>query len=95
MTNTLSVAEAKAKLSEILNRVNEKGDRYIIERRGKPVAAVVPLQDLPLEQRVPADDWLRGLLDLGPDGEAFAEILDDIVSERASNLPRDVNLGDD
>ena len=95
MTNILSVGEAKAKLSEILNRVREKGDRYIIERRGKPVAAVVPLQDLPLEQRVPADDWLRGLMDLGPDGEALAETLDDIVAERASNLPRDVDLGDD
>ena len=67
MTNTLSVAEAKAKLSEILNRVRERGERYVIQRHGKPVAAVVPVEDLPLEHRLQADDWLNAFLDLGPE----------------------------
>jgi antitoxin (DNA-binding transcriptional repressor) of toxin-antitoxin stability system len=35
----MSVAEAKAKLSEMLARV-EKGERFTITRRGKPVAVV-------------------------------------------------------
>ena len=35
-----TVAEAKARLSEILNRV-EAGERVTITRRGTPVAAVV------------------------------------------------------
>lgn len=35
----VSVAEAKAKLSEILRRV-EAGERVTITRRGKPVATV-------------------------------------------------------
>jgi len=95
MTNTLSVAEAKAKLSEILNRVRERGERYVIQRHGKPVAAVVPIEDLPLEHRLQADDWLNAFLDLGPDGDEFADILDEIVRERAANPPRDVDLGDD
>ncbi len=33
----VSVAEAKAKLSELLNRV-EQGESFTITRRGKPVA---------------------------------------------------------
>lgn len=93
MTRTLGVAEAKAKLSEILNRVRERGERYIIQRRGKPVAAVVPLEDLPLEHRLQADDWLIDLLDLGPEGEALADVLDEIIQERAANPPPDMDLG--
>jgi hypothetical protein len=56
----------------------------IIQRRGKPIAAVVPLADLPLKQRLRAGDWLGDLLDLGSDGVELAEILDEIVRERAS-----------
>ena len=43
----VSVAEAKAKLSELLKRV-EAGEQITITRRGKPVAVVsVPLKPLP------------------------------------------------
>ena len=38
----VSVAEAKAKLSEILTRV-EQGEEVVITRRGKPVAALSPI----------------------------------------------------
>ena len=37
----VSVAEAKAKLSEILTRV-EQGEEIVITRRGKPVATLSP-----------------------------------------------------
>ncbi len=39
----VSVAEAKAKLSEILTRV-EQGEEVVITRRGKPVATLSPAQ---------------------------------------------------
>lgn len=39
--HTLSVAQAKAHLSEALARV-EAGDELIITRRGRPVARLVP-----------------------------------------------------
>ena len=43
----VSVAEAKAKLSELLNKV-EAGEEITITRRGKPVAVVgSPLKPLP------------------------------------------------
>ena len=95
MTNMLSVAEAKARLSEILSRVREKGERYIIRNRGTPVAAVVPLADLPAEQLLAPDDWLHALLDLGSEGDEYADVLDEIMAERSSHPPREVELKDD
>ena len=38
----VSVAEAKAKLSELLNKI-EAGEHVTITRRGKPVAVMKPL----------------------------------------------------
>ena len=46
MTETLSVSEAKERLSEIVKRVADSGDRFVIESRGRPVAAVVRAEDL-------------------------------------------------
>ena len=46
MTETLSVSEAKERLSEIVDRVSGNGDRFVIESRGRPVAAVVSAEEL-------------------------------------------------
>jgi antitoxin (DNA-binding transcriptional repressor) of toxin-antitoxin stability system len=45
--NAVNVAEAKAHLSELLDRV-ERGEEVVITRRGKPVARVNRVQE-PLE----------------------------------------------
>lgn len=49
--NTVSVAEAKAHLSELLNQV-EAGEEIVITRRGQPIARLAPerkpLNALPL-----------------------------------------------
>jgi prevent-host-death family protein len=44
-TKKVSAAQAKAKLSELLARVAYGDERYVIERRGKPVAALVSVED--------------------------------------------------
>jgi len=41
--STITVAEAKAHLSEVLDRV-ERGEEVVITRRGKPVARVSQVQ---------------------------------------------------
>ncbi len=41
MADTINVAEAKAKLSELLARV-EAGEEIIIARAGKPIARLAP-----------------------------------------------------
>lgn len=43
---TYSAYDAKAKLSALLDRVEEHGETVIITRHGKPVAKVVPIEAL-------------------------------------------------
>jgi prevent-host-death family protein len=46
VTRAISVAEAKRRFSEILARTAYAGERFLIARRGKPLAALVALEDL-------------------------------------------------
>lgn len=46
----LSVGEAREQFADVLNRVSYRNERVVIERRGKGVAAVVPMEDLQLLQ---------------------------------------------
>lgn len=41
--NSLSLADAKSRLSEIIDRVSQ-GETVQITRRGKPVAQITPIQ---------------------------------------------------
>lgn len=54
---SVSVAEAKAHLSELLDAV-EKGERVQITRRGKPIADIVPK----VQPKIPIDlAWFDAL----------------------------------
>jgi prevent-host-death family protein len=60
--------EAKTHLSEYLNRVHYRGERVVIERHGKPVAALVGMEDLArLEQTTESDEerYRRALEEAG------------------------------
>lgn len=43
MKKNISTQSLKASIGEVVDAVRLRGDRYIIVRRGKPVAAIVPL----------------------------------------------------
>lgn len=58
MNKEISLAEAKATLSECIREV-EKGKKLVIKRHGKPVAALVQPKDL---------DNLERLRKAGPEG---------------------------
>ena len=45
-TTTVNAADAKEEFSELINRVAHNKERIIITRRGKDLAAIVPLEDL-------------------------------------------------
>ena len=71
--STFSVAEAKAHLSELLERA-EKGEKVVITRRGEPVVQLAPVRtakpridfaclralraDMPIA-KIPADKLIR------------------------------------
>jgi len=44
----LPASKAREQLAEVLNRVAYGGERVVLERRGKGVAAVIPVEDLEL-----------------------------------------------
>lgn len=44
----LTVGQVRDQFADALNQVAYRGDRIIIERRGKDIAAVVPIEDLEL-----------------------------------------------
>lgn len=45
---TITAAEAKVEFSELLSRVSHHKERIIITRRGKEIAAIIPVEDLQL-----------------------------------------------
>jgi len=58
---TVSVTEAKNKLTQLLKRV-EKGERVTIERHGHIIAEIVK----PPEKKVPKFGTLKGILHMPP-----------------------------
>jgi prevent-host-death family protein len=51
----INAMQVRQRLGELLNEVYYRGDSFIIERDGKPLAALIPLSDLEaLEKRTPA-----------------------------------------
>jgi prevent-host-death family protein len=58
---TMTAAGARSQFSEIVNHTAFGGERVVVTRRGKPLAALVPIDDLALleelENRVDARDF--------------------------------------
>ena len=59
---TLTTLDVRKHLGDILNRVAIRHDEYIIERKGKPLAAMVPLSRLEAMRRA-ARVYLLDVLD--------------------------------
>ncbi len=98
MTKRINAAQAKAHLSELIAKVAYGGEHYVIERRGKPVAALVSVDDLErLEEGRTTSTRPRGALALlgawreVDEGDIDA-LVADIYSERARDTGRPVSL---
>ena len=46
MKKELGVTEARKQFSDVVNQVQYSGDTYVIVKRGKPAAAIVPVEIL-------------------------------------------------
>ena len=87
MKHTISVTEAARNFADIVSRVFYRGERFVLERGGKPVARLIPvprggrLGDLP------------DLLEAGPRlSDEEAQALGRDVDEARESLPE---LGDE
>jgi prevent-host-death family protein len=67
-TTSISVADARSDLAELLNRVAYGKERLVITRHGRELAAIVPMEDLHVATRlrkfVARKDVARALAEL-------------------------------
>jgi len=59
---TISIAEARNKLADVINRVSYGGERFIFARRGKAVAALISAEDLQILRRIEDANDIRDAL---------------------------------
>jgi prevent-host-death family protein len=78
----LSVAEAKARLSEVVAAAR-RGRRVLILRHGKPAASVVPVSALDAEARRPISEVeARAFFESFDDGDPTVDAVSDLLSSR-------------
>jgi prevent-host-death family protein len=97
MTETLGVAEAKRRFSELLDRVRA-GERFIIARRGKPDAVLAPPDQVEATRPKPLGflSLVGAMADLDPsEAEAFQETMKEVVASRRKAKDREVPYFDD
>ena len=52
MLRSITASEARDEFAEVINQVAYGGDRVVIRRREKELAAVIPMEDLRLLERL-------------------------------------------
>jgi prevent-host-death family protein len=75
MRKTVSAMRARGKLGQILEEVFYRGDQYIIERSGKPMAAVVPVEQY--------DQWRQ-------EREAFFKLVEELRGRNRGARPAEI-----
>jgi prevent-host-death family protein len=91
MQHAYSLTEAKAKLSDIVNRVHFKNETFTITKKGKAVAVISPIRDLSeLNGKGEGLILAKGALS---DKDCFIdEMLEDIYQKRMDETDRMVDL---
>lgn len=86
MKKNISTQDLKTHVGEVVDAVRLRGDRYIIERRGKPVAAIVPLSvsENDERQRRRFFELLQTMRQQSQD--VPADIMEDAISEAVDEV---------
>ena len=58
MTNVVSALAARTQFGQILKRVSQRNERFIVDRRGEPKAIIMSLKDY-ISLIAPTPKWLR------------------------------------
>ncbi len=72
---TVSTMEVRKRIGDILNRVALRGDEYLVERKGKPLAVMMPVAKAAAIRRAARlyiDEWLARPSAVKTDAEAMA-----------------------
>ena len=93
MTNAMSVADAKKHFSELMSRVAYNNERFLIQRRGKPMAALVSAEDLARLEREPkAGQGLLSAVGACADFDEWDLMIENIYLQRERAEDRAVAL---
>jgi prevent-host-death family protein len=55
----VSVSDARQDFAELVNRAAYRGERVMVARRGRPIAAIVPIEDVEFLERYEDEIDLR------------------------------------
>jgi prevent-host-death family protein len=78
----ISTVEARERFADVVNRAAYGRERVILARRGKPLAAVVPIEDVELLERLEDEADLRELADARDDERQHGSVPWDEVKRR-------------
>lgn len=88
---SVSTMEIRRRTGDILNRVALRGDEYLIERKGKPLAVVMSIEKADAVQRAARlrlKEWLTRSNSVTTDEQAMA------IANAARRAARSVRRGD-
>ena len=79
METKITATELSRNLSDILSRARYRGERFLIERNGEPVATLAPARPI---SAISLGELLERLGNLSLPGEGFADDLETIQSNQ-------------
>ena len=85
----LGVAEVKRRFADVVGEVMHAKKRVIVERRGRPVVAIVPLEEVGAGAS-PGKRLAKAIGCGDRHGEAFRELMGGVISRRRRRPPRRV-----
>jgi antitoxin (DNA-binding transcriptional repressor) of toxin-antitoxin stability system len=80
MKNTITATELVRGLGDVLARIRYRRESFIVERNGRAVARMVPVEDEPTSVREALEAWLL-------DADADASFADDLARVNAADRP--------
>ena len=87
MKETVTTIEVRKKLGDFLNRVDLRHDQFIIERKGKPLAALVPVEKLEQMDRA-ARLLLLEVLERQKEAASLSQAEADLLADEAKHRQR-------
>ena len=93
MAKRMGSREARNNFADLLGRVHYKGETVIVERSGKPMVAVIPVEMFEQllaerEARFAVVDSIRERLPDIPEDEVFQDVAEALASIRAKAATR-------
>lgn len=93
MANIMGVGEAKKRFSQLMSQVVYDGQRFIIQRRGKPMVALVKAEDIArMEEITPPRQGLLAAVGAWDEFENLDTIVEEIYRAREEAQERQIML---